>query len=355
MIRTVEEPAFRFRSHPLPSCILDRMWLAIIFLLSANAFAQWQMQVSHTKESLRGVSVVDASIIWASGTGGTYLLTSDGGKNWAAHQVPGAESLDFRGVKAFGPHAFLLAAGPGDKSRIFHTSDSGNHWELQFTNPEPKGFLDCMAFADEQHGIVVGDPVNGKFQILRTDDGGLHWRYVDPNGMPAAGDSEGAFAASNSCITVNGRNVWFVTGGSAARVFHSSDGGTNWSVAETPMAHGPTSQGVFSVAFKDAWHGVIAGGDYSRPEQAGANLALTDDGGRTWRLAAVQQQKYFSAIGYVAGTDAIVAVGAASALSVNDLRSWTFLQPLSLNALDSHQGLVYAVGPNGSIATYQLK
>lgn len=355
MIRTVEEPAFRFRSRPLPSCILDRVWLAIIFLLSANAFAQWQMQVSHTKESLRGVSVVDASIIWASGTGGTYLLTSDGGKNWAAHQVPGAESLDFRGVKAFGPHAFLLAAGPGDKSRIYHTADSGNHWELQFTNPEAKGFLDCMAFSDEQHGIVVGDPVNGKFQILRTDDGGLHWRYVDPNGMPAAGDSEGAFAASNSCITVNGQNAWFVTGGSAARVFHSSDGGTNWRVAETPVVHGAASQGIFSVAFKDARHGVIAGGDYSRPEQAGANLALTDDGGRTWRLAAVQQQKYFSAIGYVAGTDAIVAVGAASALSVNDLRGWTFLQPLSLNALDSHQGMVYAVGPNGSIATYQLK
>jgi photosystem II stability/assembly factor-like uncharacterized protein len=154
---------------------------------------------------------------------------------------------------------------------------------------------------------------------------------------------------------VNGQNAWFVTGGSAARVFHSSDGGTNWRVAETPVVHGAASQGIFSVAFKDARHGVIAGGDYSRPEQAGANLALTDDGGRTWRLAAVQQQKYFSAIGYVAGTDAIVAVGAASALSVNDLRGWTFLQPLSLNALDSHQGMVYAVGPNGSIATYQLK
>jgi photosystem II stability/assembly factor-like uncharacterized protein len=329
--------------------------LVAVLFLSVNSCAQWQMQVSHTKESLRGVSVVDANIIWASGTRGTYLLTSDGGKNWAAHQVPGAESLDFRGVKAFGSHAFLLAAGPGDKSRIYHTADSGNHWELQFTNPEPKGFLDCMAFSDEKHGIVVGDPVNGKFQILRTEDGGKNWRYADPNGMPAAVDSEGAFAASNSCITVNGRNVWFVTGGSAARVFHSSDGGTNWSVAETPMVHGAASQGIFSVAFKDVRHGVIAGGDYSRPEQAGANLALTDDGGRTWRLAAVQQQKYFSAIGYVAGTDAIVAVGAASALSVNDLRSWTLLLPLSLNALDSPQGLVYAVGPNGSIATYKLK
>jgi len=78
------------------------MRVLLVLLLAVNSCAQWQMQVSHTKESLRGVSVVDANIIWASGTRGTYLLTSDGGRNWAAHQVPGAESLDFRGVKAFG-------------------------------------------------------------------------------------------------------------------------------------------------------------------------------------------------------------------------------------------------------------
>jgi photosystem II stability/assembly factor-like uncharacterized protein/mRNA-degrading endonuclease YafQ of YafQ-DinJ toxin-antitoxin module len=264
------------------------MRVCLVLLLAANSCAQWQMQASHTKESLRGVSVVNAKVVWASGTRGTYLLTSDGGKNWAAHQVPGAESLDFRGVKAFGSHVFLLAAGPGDKSRIYHTSDSGNHWELQFTNPEPKGFLDCMAFSDEQHGIVVGDPVNGKFQLLRTEDGGKNWHSVDSKNMPPALDGEGAFAASNSCITASGENAWYVTGGSTARVFHSSDGGTNWSVAETPLVHRAASRGVFSVAFKDVRHGVIAGGDYSHPEQAGANLALTDDGGRTWRLAAVQ-------------------------------------------------------------------
>jgi len=227
------------------------MRVLLVLLLAVNSCAQWQMQESHTKESLRGVSVVDANIIWASGTRGTYLLTSDGGRNWAAHQVPGSESLDFRGVKAFGSHAFLLAAGPGDKSRIYHTSDSGNHWELQFTNSEPKGFLDCMAFSDEQYGIVVGDPVNGKFQLLRTEDGGKNWHSVDLKGMPPALEGEGEFAASNSCITVNGQNAWFVTGGSAARVFHSNDSGTNWSVAETPMVHGAASQGIFSVAFKD--------------------------------------------------------------------------------------------------------
>jgi photosystem II stability/assembly factor-like uncharacterized protein len=330
-----------------------------VILFAATAVAQWQVQNSHTKESLRGVSAVDENVVWASGTHGTYLLTTDGGKTWAAHQIAGTEELDFRCVKAFGAEAFLLAAGPGDKSRIYHTPDFGKHWELQFTNSEPKGFLDCMAFSDTRHGMIVGDPVNGRFQILRTDNGGKNWRYADPKGMPAAIDGEGAFAASNSCITVDGpKNIWFVTGGSAARVFHSSDGGENWSVAETPIVHGAASQGIFSVAFRDAMHGVIAGGDHSHPDQGGNNLAVTDDGGKIWRLVAIQPQKFFSAVEYILGgsSDSVVVVGSSShALSIDDLHTWKSFLAAGFNAIDSTNGVVYAVGATGAVAKFNAK
>jgi photosystem II stability/assembly factor-like uncharacterized protein len=333
--------------------------LAIIFLLSLNALAQWQVQESHTKESLRGVSAVNENVVWASGTHGTYLLTIDGGKTWAAHQVAGAEELDFRGVKAFGAEAFLLAAGPGDKSRIYHTTDFGKHWELQFTNSEPKGFLDCIAFSDAKQGMVVGDPVNSRFQILLTQDGGKSWRYADPKGMPAAIEGEGAFAASNSCITVDGpNNIWFVTGGSAARVFHSSDGGENWSVADTPIVHGAAPKGIFSVAFEDVRNGVIAGGDYSHPDQGGNNLAVTEDGGKTWRPAAIQPQKFFSAVAYVRGgsSDSVVVVGSSvSALSRDGFHTWDFSLTAGFNAIDSANGVVYAVGANGAIGKFDTR
>jgi photosystem II stability/assembly factor-like uncharacterized protein len=330
------------------------MRVLLVLLLAVNAFAQWQVQESHTKESLRGISVVDENVVWASGTHGTFLVTNDSGKSWAVHQVLGAEELDFRGVKAFGAEAFLLAAGPGDKSRIYHTTDFGKHWELQFTNPEPKGFLDCMAFTDEGYGIVVGDPVNGKFQILRTTEGGKSWRYADPKGMPAASEGEGAFAASNSCIAVNGKeNVWFVTGGTAARVFHSTDGGENWSVAETPIVHGAASQGIFSVAFKDALHGVIAGGDYSHPDQGGNNLAMTTDGGKTWKLATFPQTRFFSGISYVNGTS-LVMVGSGVTAFLSDSRTWRDLTDQGFNTVDSKDGTTYAAGANGSIARFWI-
>jgi photosystem II stability/assembly factor-like uncharacterized protein len=328
--------------------------ILFVFLLVANASAQWQIQESHTKESLRGISVVDENDVWASGTHGTYLLTTDGGKTWTAHQVSGAEDLDFRGVKAFGTEAFMLAAGPGDKSRIYHTTDFGKHWDLQFTNPEPKGFLDCMAFTDEKHGIVVGDPVNGKFQILRTDDAGKNWRYADPKGMLAAVDGEGAFAASNSCIAINGEHVWFVTGGPAARVFHSADNGKAWSVAETPIVHGSASQGIFSVAFKDALHGVIAGGDYSHPNQGGNNLATTEDGGKTWKLATFPQTRFFSGISYVNGTSPVMVGTAVTAFLTDGLRTWRDLTDQGFNTVDSKDGTTYAAGANGSIARFWI-
>jgi len=327
----------------------------ILFFLTASCFAQqWTHEESHTKESLRGLSVVSNKIAWASGTHGTYVRTTDFGQTWVPAQVPGAESLDFRDVEAFSADlAYLLAAGPGEQSRIYKTNDGGKHWDVQFSNHEPKGFLDCMAFWDSQRGIVVGDPVNGKFQLLTTNDGGQHWNYISPESLPPAKDGEGAFAASGTCITTQGKsNTWFVTGGSTARVFRSSDAGKTWSVSDTPIMYGPASAGIFSIAFHDAKHGVIAGGDYKEPERGGANLAKTSDGGRTWMLVRVSPQKYFSAVAYLGGRYGGVFAGGSSCIgsSVNGLRSWKEFVPAKVNAIGSdHSSNIWAVGPDGTI------
>src|SRR5271170_4361375 len=140
----------------------DAPKLLVFLLLATAALAQRapQVEFSTTKESLRGVSVVSRDIAWASGTHGTYLRTTDDGRNWIPDQVPGAEALDFRAVVAFSAdEAFLMSAGSGDQSRIYHTSDAGRHWQLQFTNTNPKGFFDSMIFWDRTRGIVLGDPI----------------------------------------------------------------------------------------------------------------------------------------------------------------------------------------------------
>jgi len=278
-------------------------------LVAATVWGQSgpRVQFSHTTENLRGVSAVSRQIAWASGTHGTYLRTIDGGQSWTPAQVPDAGALDFRGTVAFSAdEAFLMSAGPGEQSRIYHTSDAGRHWQLQFTNTNPKGFFDAMAFWDSKHGVVVGDPIPDesgklKFEILLTEDG-QNWKPIPSAQLPDAMDGEGAFAASNTCMAIiasaSDSNIWFATGGKTARVFHSADRGQSWQAFETPVVHGPDSAGIFSIAFRDAMHGVIAGGDYKHPKEDGPNLAFTDDGGKTWTLSGLHPLAYFSAVAY---------------------------------------------------------
>lgn len=283
----------------------------LLLMTTAVAQAGPRIQISRTTESLRGVSAVSSQVAWASGTHGTYLRTVDGGQTWTPAQVPDASALDFRAVVAFSAdEAFLMSAGPGDQSRIYHTNDAGQHWKLQFSNTNPKGFFDSMAFWDSKHGIVLGDPIpdeNGKwkFELVETEDGGS-WHPISSAQLPEALEGEGAFAASNSCIailkgtsaTANLDNIWFATGGKAARVFHSADSGKSWEVYGTPILHGPESAGIFSIAFRDAKHGVIAGGDYKHPDDDGPNLAFTEDAGKTWNLSTLHPQAFFSAVAY---------------------------------------------------------
>ena len=179
-------------------------------LLSLSCGSVWAQTSStlesHTTADLRGVSAVSPAVVWTSGTHGTYVRTTDGGKSWTPAQVLGAEALDFRDVEAFSAdEAYLLAAGPGDKSRIYMTSDGGKHWSLQFTNSDPQGFYDCFAFWDRSHGIVIGDPVDGRFELLITDDGGAHWTVLPAASRPQALPREGAFAASGTCLVVRGK------------------------------------------------------------------------------------------------------------------------------------------------------
>ena len=294
------------------------MRLPVWLLLSAIAAARSgpRIQISHTSEALRGVCATSRQVAWASGGHGTYLRTVDGGRRWTPGQIPEAAQLDFRAVVAFSAdEAFLMSAGPGEQSRIYHTADGGQHWQLQFTNSNPKGFFDSMAFWNSKQGIVLGDPIpdeKGKlhFELLETADGQT-WRQLVSAQMPEAVEGEGAFAASNASIAIvderrsgargadDGRaNIWFATGGKAARVFHSPDGGKTWEIFPTPVLQGPASAGIFSIAFRDARHGVIAGGDYKHPNDDGPDLAFTEDGGKTWTLSTLHPQAYFSAVAY---------------------------------------------------------
>lgn len=287
-------------------------------------------QASGTTNRLQAISPVSDQIAWASGTAGTYTITTDGGATWHAGVVPGADSLEFRDVEAqSATSAYLLAAGPAEASRIYRTVDGGKHWTKQFVNTDPNGFYDCFAFWGPRRAVTMADGINGVFPVIRTTDG-VHWNSIAAS-MPAAQPGEAAFAASGTCVATQGtRNAWITTGGAAtARILATTDGGNSWTAYPTPIIQGTPSSGGLSVAFRDADHGILGGGELAAPDAFSDNVARSSDGGKSWQLAtgtpftgAIYGLSYVPRAG---GT--VVATGPAGAAWSPDEGSTWYLLP----------------------------
>jgi len=240
-------------------------------------------QQSGTTQLLISVSPVNSRVVWAAGTGGTYVVTTDGGATWKAAVVPGAENLQFRDVQGVSAKvAYLMSIGNDTTDfRIYKTVDGGASWTIEFENQTLNAFYDCFAFWTPRRGFAHSDSVNGVFPDLRTTNG-LTWESIS-NLMPPALAGEVSFAASGTCAaTQGGMNGWIATGGSTiARILATRDGGETWNAYNTPLVSSP-SAGAITVAFRNPWNGMVAGGDLN--SNSSADAATSDDGGMTWNL-----------------------------------------------------------------------
>lgn len=324
--------------------------LTVIYLLAPH----WAIQTSGVTARLRGVSAISDRVAWVSGSGSTVLRTTDGGATWQKLSVT-TDTLDFRDIDAIDAQtAYVLSIGEGPASRIYKTTDAGTTWTLQFRNDDPKAFLDAMSFWDSDHGIVFGDSIDGQFYVMTTENGGRVWSRVPAGALPRALDNEGAFAASGTNIAVIGKtHAWIGTGaGTRARVLRTSDRGRSWLVADTPLAAGP-SAGIFSIAFRDAKHGVVVGGDYKKEQEAVDNLAVTSDGGITWTLVK-GLSGFRSVVAYVPGMQSptLVAIGPSGAdYSVDDGKTWASIEGPGFDTFSfvSHKPFGWGAGANGGL------
>jgi len=268
--------------------------------LHRNKGPKVTVQQSGTTSSLIAVSAANSRVVWASGRFGTFAVTSNGGRTWRSGVVPGAETVQFRDVEAVSERvAYLLSVptSPPDPfiaSRIYKTTDGGRTWKLQFEAAADQ-FHDCFAFWDPWSGVDFADSVNDRFPAVRTFDGHSWHDYGDHLPTPLPGES--GFASGGTCIATQGNlRAWITTGTPPAeaggawttRVLFSTDRGHTWAATTAPISpSGPDAVGGgFSIAFRDARHGILAGGDLGVAEGVVVpNFARSKDGGRTWTLA----------------------------------------------------------------------
>jgi photosystem II stability/assembly factor-like uncharacterized protein len=308
---------------------------------AAGPQVRLQQQDSGVDVRLRGISAVDARVAWASGQKGSVLRTVDGGAHWQVMRVEGAEALDFRDVEAFSADvAVVLSIGPGDASRIYRTEDGGASWAMVLRNDDPRGFFDCMAFQG-QRGWMLGDPVDGRYQVFSTGNGGRDWSAMEG---PKAAKDEAAFAASGTCIARLHGALAVASGGAMARIHLLRDGQRAWHALDAGMARRKPEAGVFSVVASGAgWFAV--GGDY-RGEATPGNASI---GTHSVSMPIIAPRGYRSGAACVGDMLPCIAVG-PSGTDLWDGKRWHALGHAGFDAIDVHGNIGWLSGDGGRIA-----
>lgn len=327
--------------------------LIIILLLPCCIHAQHiNILQSGKNVSLRGLSVVNDRVIWASGSSGTVARSTDGGQTWKWMQVKGFEKTDFRDIEAF-DGATAIIMGVGSPAYILKTVNGGQDWKLVFEDHRPEMFLDAMEFWNEESGIVIGDPQNGKIFIGRSFDGGSSWQTVPDSLCPQAAKGEAMFAASGTNIrSISLSEAAFVTGGLQTRLFLRDNTYT------LPLLSGKESTGANSLAGyngrkrKTATHMVVVGGDFSADSISAGNCAYSRDGGKTWQVPATLPSGYKSSVEYITKKQLISCGTSGVDISKDGGDHWTQISRESFHVCRKAKNgkSVYLAGKDGRIA-----
>jgi len=333
---------------------------AIIITISACSVSAQQIEIltNGPKTSIRGLSVVSDDIIWVSGSGGKVGKSVDAGKTWVWMTVPGFEQREFRDIEAFSATtAVILAiAEPG---QILKTTDGGKNWKTVFTDTAKGMFLDAMDFADEDNGVVIGDPLPGTNTIYRayTRNGGTGWFHPqeDKNYLTPVKEGEAMFASSGTNVVflksegfLRSNKMFIVTGGTAANFLSQNP----MQKTQLPLIQGKESTGANSIAVYNGKDIIVVGGDFANDKDTTQNCVLSKDGGILFFRPVTPPHGYRSCVEYISKTKLITCGTSGIDISEDAGMNWKQISTESFHVCQKAKKgkAVYLAGGNGRIA-----
>jgi photosystem II stability/assembly factor-like uncharacterized protein len=292
--------------------------------------------------SFRGLSVIDDSVAWVSGSKGIVGKTTDAGKHWKYSTVPGFDKFDFRSIYAFDANKAIIA-NAGAPANILLTTDGGKSWSTVYSNTDTAAFIDGVDFWNDKEGVIYGDPIKGKMLLLKTIDGGLKWRESPDSERPTLEPGEASFAASGTNIRCFEKSeVIIATGGKISRLWYSNNKGISWKTISAPIIQGEPAMGIFSFARRKPGHLVIVGGNYLQDSLKTDHVFYSEDQGRSWSPPLDPTRGYRESVEYIHETILIAAGPSGVDVSYNGGMNW---QPLS----DEKYFHVVRLARNGSL------
>ena len=319
-----------------------------LFLLASMEGLQAQrvqLLTSGAQTSIRGLSVVNDRVIWVSGSNGMVGKSIDSGKTFVWNVVKGFEKTDFRDIEAFNDTVAIIM-GISSPAYLLRTTDGGVSWKIVYKNNASAMFLDAMEFLNEKNGIVIGDPMVGKFFIARTFDGGITWENTTEPNMPNADSGEACFASSGTNIRkLNQQEVIFVSGGFSSHLFIKDK------KILLPIVNGKQTTGANSVAVKNSKILIVVGGDFTTQDSCNINCCFTNNAGKDWFAPKTPPHGYRSCIEWLSKKKWLSCGLNGVDLSKDDGNTWEWISKESFHVCQKAKNgkAIFFAGGGGRI------
>lgn len=264
--------------------------------------------------------------VWIAGGQSTNAVRSDGGASWS--YSTGGTGNFYREIVHV--DAEVWVATTGDFAAVMRSTDNGISWSTRNISSLSPGALSFNCVASNGHTVMVGGSYAGFACVSISLDAGDTWTPY-----PFSGSAYTLSGANVTSIAHIEGSTWVCAGttGSTGRAWRSTNNGLSW----TMLAPSDVSK----VKYIESGIFILRSGDVMRSADGGESFSIW--GETPFSARDIEQ---FGSMVVICGGGGKIAVSYDIGQTWVELPG-TFGGGATLNALESHENTLFAVGTGG--------